>query len=82
MTNVYLHVMDDVIENMSPEFQNEGLNESVLDELKAVTFCTLHSVPASSQFLYYVMIFRLEIPVIGKEGRKEGGDAAGVCFQL
>ena len=49
VTNVYLHVMDDVIENMSPEFQNEGLNESVLDELKAVNFCTLHSVPASSR---------------------------------
>ena len=45
VTNVYLHVMDDVIANMTPDFQNEGVNESVLDELKAVNFSTTPLCP-------------------------------------
>jgi transcription initiation factor TFIIA large subunit len=34
VTNVYLHVVEDVIQNVRDEFQSEGVDESVLVELR------------------------------------------------
>lgn len=37
VTNVYLHVVEDVIQSVRDEFQSEGVDESVLVELRQVS---------------------------------------------
>ncbi|CAM6088470.1 unnamed protein product [Calypogeia fissa] len=37
VTNVYLHVVEDVIQSVRDEFQSEGVDESVLVELRQYT---------------------------------------------
>lgn len=36
VTNVYLHVVEDVINNVRADFQSEGVDDNVLNELQAV----------------------------------------------
>lgn len=36
VTNVYLHVVEDVIHNVRTDFQSEGVEDNVLNELQAV----------------------------------------------
>jgi hypothetical protein len=38
VAQVYKMVMDDVIENIKEDFANEGVDESVLEELRQVRF--------------------------------------------
>ena len=41
VTNVYLHVVEDVINNVRADFQSEGVDDNVLNELQAVRWLCL-----------------------------------------
>jgi transcription initiation factor TFIIA large subunit len=36
VSNVYLHVVEDVINNVRTDFQSEGVDDNVLNELQSV----------------------------------------------
>jgi len=37
VSNVYLHVVEDVINNVRTDFQSEGVDDNVLNELQSVS---------------------------------------------
>ncbi len=39
VTSVYMHVVEDVIENVRADFQSDGVEDAVLIELQAVCCC-------------------------------------------
>ena len=48
VTNVYLHVVEDVINNVRADFQSEGVDDIVLNELQAVRWLCLVFPPSHS----------------------------------
>ena len=38
VSNVYLHVVEDVINNVRADFQSEGVDDNVLNELQLVRY--------------------------------------------
>ncbi|CAI7923651.1 unnamed protein product [Closterium sp. NIES-54] len=47
VTHIYLHVIQDVIKNVRPDFQSDGVDESVLQELQQVRPSSLQQVRPS-----------------------------------
>lgn len=61
VTNVYLQVVEDVINNVRADFQSEGVDDNVLNELQAVCslfFCIFLSVMYMSCKQEQVTLFR------------------------